>query len=79
MGKKFMWVDSAKAERELGYTHGAASRGAGSRGPLVCRKGLRAGLRGDVSNRMSANPVEFGFVAALEREVSGLVRGWSTD
>jgi nucleoside phosphorylase len=26
---------------------------------------------------MSANPVEFGFVAALEREVSGLVRGWS--
>jgi dihydroflavonol-4-reductase len=24
MGKKFMWVDSAKAERELGYTHGAA-------------------------------------------------------
>ncbi len=23
MGKKFMWVDSAKAERELGYTHGA--------------------------------------------------------
>ena len=26
---------------------------------------------------MSANAVEFGFVAALEREVSGLVRGWS--
>lgn len=25
---------------------------------------------------MSANPVEFGFVAALEREVSGIVRGW---
>jgi dihydroflavonol-4-reductase len=25
MGKKFMWVDSAKAERELGYTHGAVS------------------------------------------------------
>ena len=24
MGKKFMWVDSGKAERELGYTHGAA-------------------------------------------------------
>ncbi|MGA3127088.1 MAG: hopanoid-associated sugar epimerase [Candidatus Korobacteraceae bacterium] len=24
MGKKFMWVDSAKAERELGYTHGPA-------------------------------------------------------
>jgi len=24
MGKKFMWVDSSKAERELGYTHGAA-------------------------------------------------------
>ncbi len=24
MGKKFMWVDSAKAERELGYTHGTA-------------------------------------------------------
>jgi dihydroflavonol-4-reductase len=23
MGKKFMWVDSAKAERELGYTHGS--------------------------------------------------------
>jgi dihydroflavonol-4-reductase len=22
MGKKFMWVDSGKAERELGYTHG---------------------------------------------------------
>lgn len=22
MGKKFMWVDSSKAERELGYTHG---------------------------------------------------------
>ena len=22
MGKKFMWVDSTKAERELGYTHG---------------------------------------------------------
>lgn len=27
---------------------------------------------------MSANSVEFGFVAALEREVSGLVRGWSS-
>jgi nucleoside phosphorylase len=26
---------------------------------------------------MSGNAVEFGFVAALEREVSGLVRGWS--
>jgi adenosylhomocysteine nucleosidase len=26
---------------------------------------------------MSTNAVEFGFVAALEREVSGLVRGWS--
>ncbi len=25
---------------------------------------------------MSANPVEYGFVAALDREVSGLVRGW---
>jgi nucleoside phosphorylase len=25
---------------------------------------------------MSAEPVEFGFVAALEREVRGLVRGW---
>ena len=25
------------------------------------------------------NRVEFGFVAALEREVSGLVRGWSTE
>jgi dihydroflavonol-4-reductase len=24
MGKKFMWVDSGKAERELGYTHGPA-------------------------------------------------------
>ena len=24
MGKKFMWVDSGKAERELGYTHGEA-------------------------------------------------------
>jgi nucleoside phosphorylase len=24
------------------------------------------------------DPVEFGFVAAMEREVSGLVRGWST-
>jgi dihydroflavonol-4-reductase len=24
MGKKFMWVDSSKAERELGYTHGPA-------------------------------------------------------
>jgi dihydroflavonol-4-reductase len=24
MGKKFMWVDSGKAERELGYKHGAA-------------------------------------------------------
>jgi dihydroflavonol-4-reductase len=24
MGKKFMWVDSAKAERELGYRHGEA-------------------------------------------------------
>ena len=23
MGKKFMWVDSSKAERELGYTHGS--------------------------------------------------------
>jgi dihydroflavonol-4-reductase len=23
MGKKFMWVDSTKAERELGYTHGS--------------------------------------------------------
>ena len=27
---------------------------------------------------MSANPFEFGFVAALEREVSGVVRGWSS-
>jgi len=27
---------------------------------------------------MSTEGVEFGFVAALEREVSGLVRGWST-
>lgn len=27
MGKKYMWVDSSKAERELGYTHGPA-RGA---------------------------------------------------
>jgi adenosylhomocysteine nucleosidase len=27
---------------------------------------------------MSGTTVEFGFVAALEREVSGLVRGWST-
>lgn len=26
---------------------------------------------------MSTNSVEFGFVAALEREVSGIVRGWS--
>jgi dihydroflavonol-4-reductase len=24
MGKKYMWVSSAKAERELGYTHGSA-------------------------------------------------------
>jgi dihydroflavonol-4-reductase len=24
MGKKFMWVDSSKAEQELGYRHGAA-------------------------------------------------------
>jgi dihydroflavonol-4-reductase len=24
MGRKFMWVDCAKAERELGYTHGPA-------------------------------------------------------
>jgi len=24
MGKKFMWVDTGKAERELGYTHGPA-------------------------------------------------------
>jgi len=30
-----------------------------------------------MSNQMSANPFEFGFVAALEREVSGVVRGWS--
>jgi nucleoside phosphorylase len=27
---------------------------------------------------MTTNQVEFGFVAALEREISGLVRGWST-
>jgi adenosylhomocysteine nucleosidase len=27
---------------------------------------------------MSENAVEFGFVAALEREVSGLVRGWNS-
>jgi dihydroflavonol-4-reductase len=26
MGKKFMWVDSGKAERELGYTHGPARK-----------------------------------------------------
>jgi len=31
-----------------------------------------------MSDRMSPNPVEFGFVAALEREVSGLVRGWNS-
>ena len=30
-----------------------------------------------MSNRMSQNSVELGFVAAMEREVSGLVRGWS--
>lgn len=30
-----------------------------------------------MSGQVSVNPAEFGFVAALEREVSGLVRGWS--
>jgi nucleoside-diphosphate-sugar epimerase len=29
MGKKFMWVDSSKAERELGYRHGAAREALG--------------------------------------------------
>jgi hypothetical protein len=24
MGKKFMWVECSKAERELGYLHGSA-------------------------------------------------------
>ncbi len=30
-----------------------------------------------MSQSVGASPVQFGFVAALEREVAGLVRGWS--
>ena len=39
MGKKFMWVDSGKAERELGYTHGAAREALGRAARWFVEKG----------------------------------------
>ncbi len=77
MGKKFMWVDSGKAERELGYTHGAAREALERAARWFVEKGYAPAYEAMCPTRMSADPVEFGFVAALEREVSGLVRGWS--
>jgi len=39
MGRKFMWVDSGKAERELGYTHGAAREALGRAARWFVEKG----------------------------------------
>jgi dihydroflavonol-4-reductase len=39
MGKKFMWVSSAKAERELGYTHGEAREALGRAARWFVEKG----------------------------------------
>jgi adenosylhomocysteine nucleosidase len=45
---------------------------------MVCRSWLRAGVRAGGGDGMSGDgAVEFGLVAALEREISGAVRGWS--
>ncbi len=73
MGKKFMWVDSAKAERELGYTHGAVREALDARGSLVCRQGLCAGLRGGVSN---AHERRIRWSSDLWRRWSGRFPAW---
>ena len=74
MGRKMMWVSSAKAERELGYQGRPGARGAAAGSGVVCgprlRPGISAGLRAGMTEQIQ---IKAAFIVAMPREVKPLL------